>query len=83
MNDDLETLLQTDFLRPPNDFTERVMRRIQPRQYATPRASTAATRRWNLLRRLATATWLVGGGLLGVSQLASFVLGLWLAGSAD
>ncbi len=85
MNDDLEILLRTDLLRPPNDFTQRVMQRIQPRQYATTRTSIGLeerTRRWNRLRWLAAAMGLAGGGLLGLSQLASFVFGLWLASAA-
>ena len=85
MNNDLDALLQTDYLDPPDDFTQRVMQRIQLRRYATPSTSIVAaerTGRWNRLRWLAAATGLVGGGLLGLSQLASFVFGLWLAGSA-
>ena len=85
MNNDLDALLQTDCLDPPDDFTRRVMQRIQPQRYAMPRTSTKAderTGRWSRVRWLAAATGLVGGGLLGLSQLASFVFGLWLAGSA-
>jgi hypothetical protein len=34
------------------------------------------------LRWLLAATGLVGSGVLGLSQLAGFVFGLWLASSA-
>ena len=47
-----------------------------------PQASAA----WPRLRLLAARAGLVGGGLLagmlGLSQLASFVFGVWLAGAA-
>jgi hypothetical protein len=83
MNDDLDALLRDDFLRPPADFTQRVMQRIQ--QQPTSMAATPArprTRRWNRLRWLLTTTGLVASGLLGLSQLASFVFGWWLAAAA-
>ncbi|WP_114972128.1 hypothetical protein [Rhodoferax ferrireducens] len=85
MNDDLDALLHDDLLRPPPDFTQRVMQRIQPLAFAAPqvRASArAATRRWHRLRRLATTLGLVGSSVLGLSQLASYVFGLWLASAA-
>ena len=89
MNDDLETLLQDDFLRPPPHFSQRVMQRIQPLQRHTsvadgtafapdrPKPSLLSRLRW-----LATGAGLVGGGLLGLSQLGSFVFGLWITSSA-
>ncbi len=89
MNDDLEALLQDDFLRPPPHFSQRVMQRIQPlpRHTSLAYAPAFASARplpnlWSRLRWLATATGLVGGGMLGLSQLASFVFGLWVASSA-
>jgi predicted lipid-binding transport protein (Tim44 family) len=85
MNDELDALMQDDLLQAPADFTQRVMQRIQPRPQPASSAATpakAAPQRWRRLRWLATATGLVGGGLLGLSQLASFVFGLWLASTA-
>ena len=85
MNNDLDALMQTDCLDPPDDFTQRVMQRIQLRRYAAQSTSIVAaerTGRWSRLRWLSAATGLVGGGLLGLSQLASFVFCLWLAGAA-
>ena len=81
MNDDLDTLLQDACLQPPPDFTQRVMRAIEQR---TPVAMpTRPTRHpWQRLRWLAAASGLIGTGLLGLSQLASFVFGLWIASAA-
>ncbi len=85
MNDNLDALLQDDLLRPPPDFTQRVMQRIQPLAFAAPpvcASARTAPRRWHRLRQLATALGLVGSSLLGLSQLASYVFGLWLASAA-
>ena len=81
MNDDLDLLLQNDLLQPPADFTQRVMQRVQslPRS-ASPAQARAV--RWRRLRWLAAATGLVGSGLLGLSQLAGFVFGLWVTAAA-
>ena len=85
MNDELDILLQNDLLHPPADFTQRVMQRIRslPRS-ALPAATPAQARavRWRRLRWLAAATGLVGSGLLGLSQLAGFVFGLWVTAAA-
>ena len=89
MNKDLETLLRDDFLHPPPHFSQRVMQRIERLQLhssPTDGPALAAARpqpSWlNRLRWLATGAGLVGGGLLGLSQLGSFVFGLWIASSA-
>jgi hypothetical protein len=61
------------------------MRRIPPPPHHTSLATASATARparWRRLRWLVTATGLVGGGILGLSQLAGFVFGLWVASSA-
>jgi hypothetical protein len=79
MNDDLDVLLRDDLLHPPADFTRTVMQRVT----ALPLPGDApAYRRWRLLRRAAAAAGLIGGGLLGLSQLAAYVFGLWLATTA-
>ena len=75
MTDDLDAILQGDLLRPPTDFVQRVMQHLPPQ--TQPRL-----KRWSRLRWFATAIGLAGGGLLGLSQLASFVFGLWIAASA-
>jgi hypothetical protein len=83
MNDELDALLRDDFLRPPTDFTQRVMQRIEqqtqapPTQLATSLARPRATL-WTRVRWLLTAIGLAASGLLGLSQLASFVFGWWL-----
>ena len=81
MNDDLDQLLQSDLLQPPAQFTQRVMQQLQ----ALPRNTSGRRLPPGLrshLRWLVTATGLAGAGLLGLSQLAAFVFGLWLASSA-
>ena len=85
MNDELDALLQHDLLQPPADFTRRVMHRLPPWPHPTPSVAAAGKVRpahWSRLRRLATAAGLIGGGLLGLSQLAGFVFGLWVASTA-
>jgi hypothetical protein len=79
MHDDLDTLLQDDFLQPPPDFAQRVMRAIDRRALAPAPTGRSP---WHRLRWLAAASGLVGTGLLGLSQLASFVFGLWIASAA-
>ena len=75
MTDELDALLRGDLLRPPAGFAKSVMQRLPPQ--TQPRL-----KRWSRLRWFATAIGLAGGGLLGLSQLASFVFGLWIAASA-
>jgi hypothetical protein len=99
MNNDLDALLRDDLLRPPTDFTQRVMQRIEQQtqgslmppvmQLVVPlvvplAASSTLPRvtRWTRLRWLLTATGLAASGLLGISQLASFVFGWWLVSAA-
>jgi hypothetical protein len=81
MHDALDTLLQDDFLQPPPDFTQRVMRTIAQRT-PVPRPTRSTGSRWQRLRWLAAVSGLVSTGLLGLSQLASFVFGLWMASAA-
>lgn len=79
--DALDELLVRDWLQTPPDFTQRVMQRL-PSQ-AEPSVSAKPRRaRWQRLRWLLAATTVVGSGLLGLSQLAGFVFGLWLTSSA-
>lgn len=72
-NDPLEQLLQTDLLQAPEDFTARVMERIQ---YLPLPERDARPLEW--LQWLA----LVGGALLGLEQLTAFVFGIWVASAA-
>jgi hypothetical protein len=84
MNDELDTLLRQDLLAPPEGFSFRVMQGIKPLPLpfapAAPRRSKPSTAQ--ALRRLALRLGLIGAGLLGLSQVASFVFGVWLASSA-
>lgn len=82
MYDELDTLLQDAALQPPPDFTQRVMQAINQRTLPPLLPSRPIRSRWQRLRWLAAASGLVGTGLLGLSQLASFVFGLWIASAA-
>lgn len=82
MNDDLDTLLQDASLQPPPDFTQRVMQALPQRTSPPPKPVRTVRNPWQRLRWLAAAGGLVGTGLLGLSQLASFVFGLWIASAA-
>ena len=77
----LDELLTRDWLQAPPDFTRRVMQRLpsQSGPAASPGPSHAG---WRRLRWILAATGLVGSGVLGLSQLAGFVFGLWLTSSA-
>ena len=81
MNDDLDAVLSGNLLQPPADFAQRVMQNIQRFPHRTF-LLTPQTNLSSLLRRLAAAAALAGAGMLGLSQLASFMFGLWLAGAA-
>jgi hypothetical protein len=92
MNDDLDALLRQDLLPPPPDFAQRVMKNLPTQAHASTlpgRTSARPASRPNagqLLRWIAARAGLVGAGVLGVglglSQLASFVFGLWLTNAA-
>jgi hypothetical protein len=70
---DLDALLGADPLAPPDDFGERVMRRVArlplPARHAAWRGR---------LQDLA----LLAGGILGAAQLGAFMFGMWAAASA-
>ena len=94
MTDDLDDLLKDDWLHPPPGFSQRVMQNLgvqnsggpisppwqsKPPIHA-PKADTISV--WHRLRWLAASAGLLAGGLLGLSQLAGFVFGLWLTAAA-
>ena len=73
MTDPLDRLLTEQSLQPPDDFTARVLQRVQHLpEPARP------------LPRSGWLAWiaLAGGALLGAAQLAGFVFGIWTAASA-
>jgi hypothetical protein len=78
MNDDLDVLLKIDFLQPPADFTTRVMQRVA----VLPATQHARGRFPHRLRRVAAAAGVIGGALLGLSQLAAFVFSMWVTAAA-
>ena len=94
MTDDLDDLLKDDWLHPPPGFSQRVMRSLgaqnvggpitPPSHTNTPvhAPQTGAISVWHRLRWLAASAGLLAGGLLGLSQLAGFVFGLWLTAAA-
>jgi hypothetical protein len=70
---DIDTRLEADLLQVPDDFTDRVMRRIE-----TLPLPTKASQRRERLQWLALA----GGAALGLSQLLAFMFGMWTASAA-
>ncbi|MBK7053086.1 MAG: sigma-70 family RNA polymerase sigma factor [Rhodoferax sp.] len=83
MNDDLDTLLGQDLLRSPTDFTYRVMQGIKPLPMPFEQSQPRYTRQpEHALHKIAVRIGMIGAGLLGLSQVVSFVFGVWLASSA-
>lgn len=85
MKNDLDTLLQMDLIEPPVDFTQQVMQRVQVLAqpgvgYCQPIQKTSSV--WIHVRRIATLAGLVGGGVVGMSQMVSFVFSMWLTALA-
>lgn len=76
MKTDIETLLAADLLQVPEDFTDRVMQRIQV--MPVPPVRIKASGRRERLQWLA----LLGGAALGVGQLLAFMFGVWSASAA-
>ncbi len=73
MDKDLDKLLESGLLEAPEDFPERVMQRIDSLPLPDSRS-----RPWEMLQWLA----LIGGGVLGIAQLAGFIFGIWAAVTA-
>jgi hypothetical protein len=73
MTDDIEALLEKGLLQPPPQFATRVMQDLGPRQPSS-----------RLMRRREWLEWLAmaGAALLGFTQLAGFLFGLWIPASA-
>ena len=96
MNDELDAMLRKDVLQPPTDFVERVMKnlpsQIPTSQMPEPAGARAATPSlfWQRPRSLVARVGLASAGAvgaavaaaLGLTQLASFVFGLWLGAAA-
>lgn len=79
MDNDLDTRLEQALLTPPAHFSERVMQRIAllplpPMANAAPPSRTSI---W--LQRLQNLA-LMAGGVLGMTQVFSFMFGVWLTG---
>jgi hypothetical protein len=85
-SDDWQQRLDNELLRPPADFTDRVMARISISTLAI--AVPLRTRQTFLrqaMRWLVLATGAAGaafGGAFGATQLAGFILGIWAAVAA-
>ena len=82
MSDELDRLLGQDLLQPPADFSYCVMQGIKPLAMPFPASLPAAARPAPAPRTLLLRAGMVGAGLLGLSQVLSFVLSVWLATSA-
>ena len=78
MNDELDAMLRKDVLQPPTDFVERVMKNlpVQIRSESEPFFGQRL-RRW--VARVGLASAAAVGAAVGLTQLASFVFGLWLS----
>jgi hypothetical protein len=75
MDKDLDALLGAPLLDVPDDFTQRVMQQVQ----YLPQPQLPRRRGWQeKLQALA----LIAGGILGATQLAVFMFGIWAASSA-
>ena len=74
----LDELLAQEFLTPPADFTDQVMRRVQalPLPAAKPQPEISALR--ESLKWLA----LLGGAALGAAELLTFMFGIWASTAA-
>lgn len=73
MAKDLDRLLASGLLEVPQDFVQRVMRRIAD---VPPPVRAAPPREW--LQWLA----LIGGVILGAIPLGGFMFGVWLTATA-
>lgn len=71
MDKNLDTLLASDLLDIPGDFTQRVMQRI----HNAPKTSGY---RSGFLEKLQSFA-LISGGIVGLSQLVAFMFGIWTA----
>lgn len=72
-----DELLSAGYLKPPDDFTSQVMRRVQtlPTPTIKPQAKDALHK---YLKWLA----LLGGATLGAAELVAFVFGIWVTTAA-
>lgn len=73
MDKDFDSLLEDGLLDVPDNFTQQVMQHINRMPLLPARLSLAEK-----LQNLA----LIAGGVLGFSQLATFMFGVWAATSA-
>ncbi|HEY8102210.1 MAG TPA: hypothetical protein VIF82_15810 [Burkholderiaceae bacterium] len=73
MDKDFDSLLEDGLLDVPDDFTQMVMQRIHRAPLPLARLSLSEK-----LQNLA----LIAGGVLGFSQLAAFMFGVWAATAA-
>ena len=70
MTDDLDTLLESNLLEAPTDFSQRVMRAVNGVPPAIHRVQLQRFLQW---LAVITAT------LMGIEQLAGFIFGIWAA----
>lgn len=76
MSDDLNEMMQSDLLTPPDDFSSRVMLRIA--ELPMPGLPTCA----NLATERMQWAALIGASLVGAMQLLTFIFGIWTATAA-
>ena len=73
MANDLEKLLVSGPLKVPENFAQQVMQRIDELPLPIHPPQSLEWLQWLAL---------VGGAILGVTQLAGFVFGIWVAATA-
>ena len=73
MNSDLDSLLNSDLLKVPEDFSRRVMQVIAPLPPAIRSQSEKKFLQWLAV---------VAATFMGIEQLAGFIFGIWTAVTA-
>ena len=73
-DDELDALLGSGLLAVPDDFTERVMRKVRASPLPSPRRRWAERLQWLAL---------VSGAVVGALEVAAFIFGIWAATSAS
>lgn len=73
MNDDWDKLLAAGLLSVPDDFAERILRKIDRSPQPEPQKTWRQRLQW--LAAIAAAAF-------GTVELISFIFGIWIAGTA-
>lgn len=74
MDKEIDLLMKSDLLKVPDDFTSNVMANLEPLP-----VPESISQRWKTLKWVAYA----GGGCWGLSQLLTYMFGIWAVTSAS